>query len=754
MLEQGLNTKHPFVVTMPFYTLPHTLKVVNFARISFGSKTAGFRRKTYPTIARHVSANQQGTPTYVSERALSVDVLSGLMNHFDARLLIGAPHLPDIKFLHLSDQVIAQKRLGSEMSIATLGNTLFDVYEDNERLLSKAKKYFSPATGSYAEMAAPMLDEAGSKTKVILIPDFNSAFRMREAEAVAKTLFDSGRYFPWIVTTTSQRTTCVNFSALNSSKVNPATSSEIVLFVPPINLGHFISDTSFSFSKSTNLVHIMAYDYNPTDADVGTSICIPSHTEEIPNVVQPVQSGYDTDPGTRFVVDFAVTRQSLRTSKILDKLAKSCKFWPSPELTFRQNRHLRFTLDFSSEKAMMAFLNFCDNTKGHFAYPRNEVPTAAPTSTAHFIRVGKGENDPDAFLLVLQTLFNIKNSEMFPVGNLTAVIHLPGNIDLPKSLRAANAELDQDYFLSTYAPGGHIVDLRRKLSSRERVNYRPQTRSQSFTPEPDLAWFSVNGGDDFSNHLVIAQMAKHIKADNVSRAWSLANGSSIIFTLPVNSVGGTFEHGGRSFSVSPFTLGSDLIVSPVSLEPDFDKIFELDSNNDAALDDDLHHKLISMRHLRTNLGLDALSAAHDAGNLDELMVDPAQVAAGPGGLLDAGSPWSGSPGGAEEMQVQPDVRLSQPKGLVEDPSPDNSGTEEGEASEANEGDDLTSEDPRAVPKGSPSKKPKKDSWTTVRKKKPKKKKVKDPTAKIPVATKSGSPGDDIAKPKDPGKPPQ
>jgi hypothetical protein len=334
MLEQGLDTKHPFVVTMPFYALPHALKVVQFARVSFGSKTAGFRRKTYPTIARHVSANHQGTPTYVSERALSVDVLTGLMNHFDARLLIGAPnrhaHLPDINFLHLPDQVIAQRRLGAELSIATLGNTLFDIYEDNERLLSKAKKYFSPATGSYADMAAPMLDEAGSKTKVILIPDFNPAFRMREAEAVAKTLFDSGRYFPWIVTTTSQRTTEANFSVLNSSKVNSATTSEIVLFVPPINLGQFVSDSAYNFSKTTNLVHIMAYDYNPTDADAGTSICIPSHTEEIPNVVQPVQSGYDTDPETRFVVDFAVTRQSLRTSKILDKLAKSCKFWPSP----------------------------------------------------------------------------------------------------------------------------------------------------------------------------------------------------------------------------------------------------------------------------------------------------------------------------------------------------------------------------------------------------------------------------------------
>ena len=54
-------------------------------------------------------------------------------------------------------------------------------------------------------------------------------------------------------------------------------------------------------------------------------------------------------------------------------------------------------------------------------------------------------------------------------------------------------------------------------------------------------------------------------------------------------------------------------------------------------------------------------------------------------------------------------------------------------------------------KGSPSKRPKKDSWTSAKKKK---KKVKDHAAKKPVATKSGSPGDDRAKTKDPDKPPQ
>ena len=628
MLEPGLDVKHPFSLTMPFYALPHVLKVVKFARISLGSKTAGFRRKTYPTIDRFVTADDQGAPTYASERALSADVLAALMTHFDARLLIGAPQFPETKFLHLSDQSIAHKRLGAELSVVSLGNSLFDIYEDNERLLSKAKKYFSPPSGSYAGVAAPMDD--GERAKVILIPDFNSAFKMREAEAIAKTLFDSGRYFPWIITIASQRTNEVNFSALNSSKVNPATASEIVLFKPAVNLGQFNSDFSFNFSKSTNTVHIMAYDHNPIGADVGASTCIPSSTEELPDVAHTDQSGYDTDPSTRFIVDFAVSRQRLRNSKILDKLAKSCKFWPSPELTFRLNRHLRYTIDFSTEKAMRAFLNFCDNTKGHFAYPRNEVLTASPTSVPYFIRAARGESDPDAFLLMLQTLFNLKSSELFPVGNLTAVIRLPSNVDLPASLRSANVELEQDFFLSSYAPGGIINDVKRKRPNRVARQPYPAQVDRSDRGDVLLSsvrtWYSINGGEDFSNASALEPLCQLIKADNVHRAWAPTCGSSIIFTLQPDSPK-SFEHGGRNFTVTPFTLGCDLSISPISFEPDFDKIFEIDSDEGSAVGDALFDQLIVIRKLRSSLGLDALSALVP----DQLEGDEAMADSGPAG---------------------------------------------------------------------------------------------------------------------------
>ena len=629
MLEPGLDVKHPFSVTMPFYTMPHVLKVVKFARISFGSKTAGFRRKTYPTISRFVTTDDHGAPTYASERALSADVLSALMSHFDARLLIGSPQLPEtnLKFLHLSDQSIAHKRLGAELSVVNLGNTLFDIYEDNEMLLSKAKKYFGPSAGSYADMVADLVDAGSVRTKVILIPDFNSAFRMREAESIAKTLFDSGRYYPWIITIASQRTNEVNFSALNSSKVNPATASEIVLFKPAINLGQFNSDFSFNFSKSTSTVHIMAYDHNPTGADVGASTCMPSSTEELAVTAHVDLSGYDTDPGTRFIVDFAVSRQRLRSSKILDKLAKTCKFWPSPELSFRLNRHLRFTIDFSTEKAMKAFLNFCDNTKGHFAYPRNEVLTSSPTSIPYFIRAAKGEKDPDAFLFTLQTLFNLKNSELFPIGNLTAAIRLPNSVDLAASLRSANVELVQDFFLSCYSPGGVINDVKRKRPNR--VNKQPHSIHVDRSERGDIlissvrTWFSINGGEDFSNASALEPLCQLIKAENVHRAWAPTCGSSIIFTIQPGSLT-SFEHGGRNYTVTPFTLGCDLTISPISFEPDFDKIFEIDSDDGSVLDEALLDQLSVIRKLRSNLGLDKISAFVPVQGDDDAMADLGQ----------------------------------------------------------------------------------------------------------------------------------
>ena len=608
LLDPKLDVKHPFSITMPFYALPQILKVVKHARISFGSKTAGFRRKTYPTIAQFITTDSIGTPTYISDRAITHDVLANLLLVFDARLIIGAPHHPSIDFLHLSDQIIAHRRFGVDLGADALGSALRDVYSGNERLLSKVNKYFSPdaRSGTYAERLVDGLD--ATRTKVILIPDLNPAFRMREAEAVAKNLFDSGLFYPWIITPASQRTTEFNFSELNSCKANPSTTSEIKLLKPPINLGQFCgaANASYNHSKTSNMVHLMAYDYNPTDANTSLSTHLPFSIAEFPQS-NPVNdrhaSGYDTDPGTRFIVDFAVTRARLRTSKILDKLAKTCKFWPSPELTFRLNRHLRYTVDFSTEKAMQAFLNFCDNTSGHFAYPRNEVLTYACTSVPYFIRAAKGEKDPDSFMLVLQALFNLKNSEMFPVGNMTAAIRLPGNVNASEALRSVNKELRQDYFLSAFTPGKDLIDLTRQRPYRP-THYFRRPRGQ---PEPDShsAWYALNGGEDYSNLTAIESVCRHINASNVHRAWSLTSGTSIIFNLstPISA----FEYGGRNFTVSPFVLGSELTISQVTFEPDFDKIFEVDSNEGAEIEDELSHQLAAIRHLRISLGLDSLA---------------------------------------------------------------------------------------------------------------------------------------------------
>ena len=623
MLERSLDVKHPFTITVPFYALPQTLKLVKFARISFGSKVAGVRRKTYPTIAQFVTTDHQGAPTYVSERALAPDVLAGLMLHFDARLLIGAPNRSDTNYLHLSDQVIAHKRIGVDFDVATLGATLLDIYQTNERLLSKVNKYFSPPTGTYAERTEAGLD--ATRTKVILVPDLNPAFRMREAEAIAKTLFDSGRFYPWIITPASQRTTEFSFSALNSPKVNPGSASEIVLIKPPVNLGQINADSSYNYSKTSNVVNLMAYDYNPVDASSSLSTYLPWSVEEITltSKAAPDPSGYDTDPGTRFIVDFAVSRPRLRTSRILDKLAKTSKFWPSPELSFRLNRHLRYTIDFPTVVAMRAFLNFCDNTSGHFAYPRNGVLTSSPTSVPYFIRAAKGESDPDSFLRVLQAIFNLKNSEMFPVGNLTAVISLPARVDLAVALRAVNAELEQDYFLSAFTPGKALIDLMRQRPSRPAYqSYRPRGATQRYElPSSHTTWFALNEGEDYSNASAIERVCKHIKATNVHRAWSLTSGTSIIFNLskPLS----TFEYGGRNFTVSPFVLGADMTVSQVTFEPDFDKIFEVDSDDGTATMglDVFDRQLQNVRLLRTSLGLDAL-LADDHDQKDDFMAEP------------------------------------------------------------------------------------------------------------------------------------
>ena len=612
LLDPKLDVKHPFSITMPFYALPQILKVVKYARISFGSKIAGYRRKTYPAIAQFTTADNLGTPTYVSDRAITHDVLANLLLVFDARLIIGAPHHPGRNdFLHLSDQIIAHKRFGVDLSATALGSALLDVYNGNERLLSKVNKYFSPIvrSGTYAERLVEGLD--ATRTKVILIPDLNPAFRMREAEAIAKNLFDSGLFYPWIITPASQRTTESNFSELNSCKANPATTSEIKLLKPPINLGQLCANASYNHTKTSNMVHLMAYDYNPTDANSSLSTHLPFSIAEFPlsNPVLPDASGYDTDPGTRFIVDFAVARARLRTSKILDKLAKTCKFWPSPELTFRLNRHLRYTVDFSTERAMQAFLNFCDNTSGHFAFPRNEALVYAFSSVPYFIRAAKGEKDPDSFMLVLQALFNLKNSEMFPVGNMTAAIRLPGNINVPEALRSVNKELQQDYFLSAFTPGKDLIDLTRQRPNRP-THYSRRPRDQSSEwPNSHSAWYALNGGEDYSNLAAIESVCRHIKASNVHRAWSLTSGTSIIFNLsaPISA----FEYGGRNFTVSPFALGSELTISQVTFEPDFDKIFEIDSNEGEGIEDDLCHQLAAIRHLRVSLGLDSLEQPDD-----------------------------------------------------------------------------------------------------------------------------------------------
>ena len=89
----------------------------------------------------------------------------------------------------------------------------------------------------------------------------------------------------------------------------------------------------------------MAYDYNPEDANSSLATLLPFTVVDLPLInvgSKALDSGYDTDPSTRFIVDFAASRSVLRSSKIMDKIAKTCAFWPSPELTFRLNRHNRY----------------------------------------------------------------------------------------------------------------------------------------------------------------------------------------------------------------------------------------------------------------------------------------------------------------------------------------------------------------------------------------------------------------------------
>ena len=724
-----LDTKKhrgPFTLTFPKFAFPSYLWQAQQAVISFSWKQLNrFTRDLYPQIISNSMqiTNEEGDPTFTSFREIEQEVLEALVNAHDCQLLCGgriSKGSPPLKCLHLSDQECALHKFNKDSTFVNLVQILTHKYDGNNEMLNKIAKYFGQAN-SYAGAATH------SKTKVLLLPDLNKDFSLFNAEEFADSLLAtaSSRVALWIITTAAPATNEVNASLLNSNKLNPVLTSELILHVPKIMLHpHPAAST---YNNPSDDVHLIAYDRMAERADASKSLLMDFHVVPLSGIAPP-EHMYDTNPNDRFLVDFCGPPTVLRKKDVLKRIARTGKFFFSHDnRSPRKNRLHWYVADFPSKDALDAFLEFCNagNESRIFAMARNSLMHG----NISIVRAAKGDPDPVAHQIRLKRLLGLENSCVFPLSNLATAIQVSAEVatQLPGILDSFNKLLGDTYFIScvtgSTSTGLSLTDL---LPKRQDRYDNSQGASRDRNPIRRATWFRVDDELDFCNEKIL-HFCQSMNATNPSRAWTSNGHTSIVFQWepkdPNVQRPPPFQYGKYVLSFSEYHFDQENIT-PITPHHDNDSLRRIFGLAEDQLtedpDDEVNISDIQMdviNRVRENFKvLEPIAFEADA-HADEALADAESA-----------------------MQTQPDHDESKV------PPPDDSGPEDGEASD---GDSVETDQPETEGKKPDRKDPTKEAksdnegWS-----KPKKRKKS-----TKIVASSGPPGGDLAKPKEPDKTP-
>lgn len=610
--------KLSFSLIFPAFTFPKYLASAEYTLLSFK-----WKRVTHPTRQPRIYprvnettmqvAHRDGTPKFSSSATLTQSTIRALALAHDAKLVCGGlmaddePAESKASFLHLSDQDLASNNVGSTTTLPKLVEILSSKYGSKPAMMRKIEKYFvSCSTGTFAEAAS----ESRSRTKVILIPDLNKDFPTFTAEDFASSLVDSGHISPWIITFALPSTTTENFARLNSSKLNPTNTSEIILHTPTIKV--------FSRGGSSTEVFLLAYKRGKGDAAM--SLLMPNSIVPLPDV-SPPDTAYDTNPDDRWIVDFAATARTIDRYEVLDKVARTGKFhFALDNRGPRTSRMHRYVADFATQASMLAFISFCNARPNLFCLPRKKLAHGTPA----IIRSFRGLNDPNEHLNAIRRLFDVQNCDLFPISNLSTAVLLPDGLAdvLPAILTELNNKLRSTEYIACLV-GDEPTDLspRRRLQSSRRSNFSPDFDNPHAVP----VWYEIKGKADFDNPFIF-RMCQQYGFSAPCRAWSSTGRTAIVFQRPQDPdnpvfVNGeapprqVFTHSGQSVEVIRCDIGEMDRVTPIShSSAELSEIFGAPGQRDDSGDElnDVGDKL-----------LDAINQVRATFNMDVSMWDGA-----------------------------------------------------------------------------------------------------------------------------------
>ena len=770
--------KFSFSLIFPTFTFPKYLASAEYTLLSFKWKRVAHptrQPRIYPRVneATMQVANRDGTPKFSSSATLTQSTIKALALAHDAKLICGGfmaddePAETKASFLHLSDQDLASNNVGSTTTLPKLVEILSSKYESKPAMMRKIEKYFASCpAGSFAEAAS----ESRSKTKVILIPDLNKDFPTFTAEDFASSLLDSGHIAPWIITFALPSTTTENFARLNSSKLNPTNTSEIILHTPTIKV--------FSRGGSSTEVFLLAYKRGKGEA--ARSLLMPNSIVPLPDI-SPPDTAYDTNPDDRWIVDFAATARTIDRYEVLDKVARTGKFYFALDNRGpRTSRMYRYVADFATQASMQAFISFCNARPNLFCLPRKKLSHGTPA----IIRSYRGLNDPNEHLNAIRRLFGVQNCDLFPISNLSTAVLLPDALAdaLPAILSEMNSKLRSTEYIACLV-GDEPTDLspRRRLQSSRRSN----SSSDSDAPHVAPVWYEIKGKADFDNPFIF-RMCQQYGFSAPCRAWSSTGRTAIVFQRPQDPdnpdfVDGeapprqVFTHSGQSVEVLRCDIGEMDRVTPISHSAaELSEIFGASGLRDDSGDelDDVGDKLRdAINQVRATFNMDvpicddAFSAgadeARDVPMNDDTQSDHARAKSANWDELDENLGFENKSTSAHhaidqattseetgKQQLQPDQFETEGTSSQDELYDDEDSDEPQGNSQTQPGDEARTNLPE---KQGPSKKVKAadGSWTIAKPKKAKKKKAsKQQSSGAPP----GPPGVGSTKPKEPDKP--
>ena len=778
-----------FSLTFPAFTFPKYLVSAEYTLVSFKWKRVSHptrQPRIYPRVNEGTMqvAHKDGTPKFSSSSTLAQSTINALALAHDAKLVCGGILTEDgspeakMSFLHLSDQDLASNNVGSTTALPKLVEILTSKYQTRPAMLRKIEKYFtSGSTGSYADATSR------SKTKVILIPDLNKDFATFTAEDFASSLVDSGHITPWIVTFALPSTTTENFARLNSSKLNPTNTSEIILHTPTVNV--------FSRGGSSTEVFLLAY--RRGKADASESLLMPNSIVPLPGV-SPPDTAYDTNPDDRWIVDFAATARTIDRYEVLSKVARTGKFFFALDNRGpRTSRMFRYVADFATEAAMLAFIGFCNARPNLFCLPRKQLAHGKPA----IIRSYRGLNDPNEHLNAIRRLFDIQNCDLFPISNLSTAVLLPeGTADvLPAILAELNNTLRSTEYIACLV-GDEPTDLspKKRLQSTRRSSLS-SSMSDSDASQAAPVWYEIKGKADFDNPFIF-RMCQQYGFSTPCRAWSNTGRTAIIFQRPHDPhnprfVNGepppkeAFTHSGQIVEVVRCDIGDMDHVTAISHSTtelkDIFGVSDQHESGDEREESDVGDKLLdAINRVRATFNMDATmcddldldqtngdhrdtSSAGADGKLDSSMSDITDQDRAKNTSRDAPSADAEGTLGLDgtNTNVHPGhtTALEESKRNVLQPQSEAARTEgTGPHDELYDPDDLVGDSPsgdeppeRQGRKDPPKKVKSADgSWSAVTPKKPRK---KDSMMRMETDASPGPPGDVSTKPKEPDKRP-